>query len=138
MSRRTKVLGGATLALGLVSLVSAQACMGRGMYTRPEVTGGMDCAASTEQLDHRVVLIGDTGQHDAEIYRSVVGDNPDRVELVLLRDVVGTARADEVRELFADVDVPAVVAATSTEFAATCEELGLVPSGWTDRVATGP
>jgi phosphatidate phosphatase APP1 len=86
--------------------------------------------------DLPLVLVGDTGQHDAEIYRGVVGDNPDRVELVLLRDVADARRAADVRELFADTDVPVTVAPTSTAFAATCEELGLVGPGWTDRVAT--
>lgn len=86
--------------------------------------------------DLPVVLIGDTGQHDAEIYHELVTTQPDRVELVLLRHVADDARRREVEARYADVDVPLVVAEDSTTFTARCEELGLVAPGWTDRVET--
>lgn len=85
--------------------------------------------------DLPVVLVGDTGQHDAEIYHQVVTEHPDRVELVLLRHVADDARRQAVEALYADTDVPVVVAHDTTTFAARCEELGLVAPGWTDRVA---
>ncbi len=85
--------------------------------------------------DLPVVLVGDTGQHDAEIYRDVVAQHPDRVEAVLLRQVADEARRAEVEGLYADLDVPLEIAPDSTAFAARCEELGLVAPGWADRVA---
>lgn len=93
MSRRKRLLGGATLALGLVSLVSAQACMGRGMYTRPETGTCTDCAASADQLDHRVVLIGDTGEDlgDTPVLREltrVSSMDPARTTVLFLGDNV--------------------------------------------------
>jgi phosphatidate phosphatase APP1 len=33
------------------------------------------------------ILIGDSGQHDAEIYRQVIKDFPGRVKMVYIRDV---------------------------------------------------
>ena len=54
----------------------------------------------------RFVLIGDTSQHDPEIYRKIVAEFPDRVSAIYIRDVTGNAQrtaavqklADEVRE----------------------------------------
>jgi phosphatidate phosphatase APP1 len=56
--------------------------------------------------EYRFVLIGDTSQHDPEIYRKIVAEFPDRVSAIYIRDVTGNAQrtaavqklADEVRE----------------------------------------
>lgn len=87
--------------------------------------------------DLPLVLVGDTGQHDAEIYRDVAVDHPDRVEAVLLRHVADDRRLQEVASMYADLDVPVEVAHDTTVFATRCEELGLVAPGWTERVAAG-
>ena len=83
------------------------------------------------------MLLGDTGQRDAEIYRDVVADHPDRVDAVLLRQVADDRRLREVEAMYDGLDVPLVVSPHTTAFAARCEELGLVAPGWTERVAAG-
>ena len=35
----------------------------------------------------KFILIGDTSQHDPEIYRQIVGEYPDRVMCIYIRDV---------------------------------------------------
>jgi phosphatidate phosphatase APP1 len=48
----------------------------------------------------RFVLIGDTSQHDPEIYQQIVSEFPDRVLAIYIRDVTGTAeRSSSVKEL---------------------------------------
>lgn len=88
-----------------------------------------------EVHDLPLVLVGDTGQRDAEIYRDVVADHPERVEAVLLRQVADDRRLREVEAMYADLDVPLVVSPHTTAWAAACEDLGLIAPGWTERVA---
>ncbi len=53
--------------------------------------------------DLPVVLIGDSGQHDPEVYRRIVARHGDRVRAVYIRNVSGTsARAEEVRAMAAE------------------------------------
>lgn len=47
----------------------------------------------------RFVLIGDSGQEDAEIYGKVVEETPDRVRAIYIRDVSAERRDAEVRDL---------------------------------------
>ena len=50
------------------------------------------------------VLIGDSGQHDPEIYADVVRENPGRVLAVYIRDVDGSsARAAELKKLTEEI-----------------------------------
>lgn len=50
------------------------------------------------------VLIGDSGQHDPEIYADVVRENPDRVLAVYIRDVsASSTRAAELEKLAAEI-----------------------------------
>lgn len=82
-----------------------------------------------------IVLIGDTGQRDPEIYRAVVEKHPQRVDAVLFRHLASEARAAEVRELFDNVDVPMALAADTLGLAEAAESNRLIPDGWTARVA---
>ncbi len=54
--------------------------------------------ALTWYPDLPVILIGDSGQHDTEIYLEVARVCPDRVDLILIRDVSHAERLDELRE----------------------------------------
>ncbi|HWL39199.1 MAG TPA: phosphatase domain-containing protein [Gemmatimonadaceae bacterium] len=46
------------------------------------------------------MLIGDTSQHDPEIYKDIVSEFPDRIRAIYIRDVTGTAtRQSAVKEL---------------------------------------
>ena len=82
-------------------------------------------------MDHHpelgFVLMGDSGQDDAEVYARVVAERPDRVRAVYLRDVV-EERA-EVRaaiEEIADAGVPAVLGRDTGSLAQSAAESGLV------------
>lgn len=67
-------------------------------------------AAIDEILDthqgHRAILVGDTGQHDPEIYAAVAREQPGRIAAIYLRDVAGARR---------DAEVDAIAAALSAE-----------------------
>ncbi len=39
-----------------------------------------------KQLPHPVVLVGDSGEHDPEVYREIRGEFPDRVKRIYIRD----------------------------------------------------
>lgn len=63
--------------------------------------------------DLRVVLIGDSGQHDPEIYAAIVRDDPARVLAIYVRDVTTPERDEEVHCVVAQVEalgVPMVLA----------------------------
>ncbi|HEX6143470.1 MAG TPA: phosphatase domain-containing protein [Geminicoccaceae bacterium] len=49
------------------------------------------------------VLIGDSGQHDAMIYKEIVHRHPGRIAAVYIRDVTGGAHDGEIRALFEEV-----------------------------------
>lgn len=45
------------------------------------------------------VLIGDSGQHDPEIYASVAMEYPERVKAIYIRDVTSSRRDEEIKEI---------------------------------------
>ncbi len=77
------------------------------------------------------VLIGDSGQHDPEIYRQIVDEHPGRVLAVLIRNVSrGEDRVREIEGLAAAVASAGstlVLAADSVAMAEHASRLGLVP-----------
>lgn len=85
--------------------------------------------------DLPVVLVGDTGQHDPEIYRAVVDAHPGRVEAVLLRHVADDARRAVVERLFDGAATVVAIGDDSPALAAVAERAGLVPAGWSAEVA---
>ena len=84
--------------------------------------------------DLPAVLVGDTGQHDPEIYRSVVEDHGDRIEAVLLRHVAGPERLSGVRAMLEEAQVPHAVSPDSLQLCRAAEDLGLVAPHWSDRL----
>ncbi len=76
------------------------------------------------------VLIGDSGEHDPEIYRDVVHDHPGRVRAIYIRSVdPDPARIDAIDRLIAQVrpiGVPLVLAADSEAAAAHAAAQGLI------------
>ncbi len=78
------------------------------------------------------LLIGDSGQHDPEIYRDAVAEAPGRFVGVLLRDVAqGEARDREVHGLCAEIralGVPARPVPHTGDAAGLCADWGLIPS----------
>jgi len=53
----------------------------------------------TDFPDLRFILIGDSGQHDPQIYAQVVADYPDRIAAIYIRDVRPGERANELSQL---------------------------------------
>lgn len=78
------------------------------------------------------VLVGDSGQKDAEIYGQVAKAHADRIAAIYIRDVTLDARdreVDAVAEELAAFGVPMVRAEHTFEAAAHAAEEGLVPAG---------
>jgi phosphatidate phosphatase APP1 len=77
------------------------------------------------------VLIGDSGQHDAQIYRQIALEHPGRVRAVYLRQVTAESRNREIDAIIADLrrrGVPAVLADDSGSFAKHMQAQGLIAS----------
>ncbi len=78
------------------------------------------------------VLIGDSGQQDPEIYAQVVGENPDRIRAIYIRDVsVGDERDASVRELIRTTEaanVPMLLVEDTVAAAEHAAQLGLIDS----------
>jgi phosphatidate phosphatase APP1 len=89
--------------------------------------------------DLPVVLIGDSGQHDPEVYRGVVDEHPGRVLAVYIRNV--SRHADRIREIeeLARAVLAAgsslVLAADSLVIAEHAATLGLIPQDAIAEVA---
>ena len=74
------------------------------------------------------VLVGDSGQHDPEIYAGVVRDHPGRILAIYIREVrldPGDRRVESITDAWSE-DVPFVVAADSTAVAEHAAWLGLI------------
>jgi phosphatidate phosphatase APP1 len=75
------------------------------------------------------VLVGDSGQQDAEVYRDVVRDFPGRVRAVYIRDVTSRRRDREVHRIAQEVralGVPMILAADTCVAAADAAGAGLL------------
>jgi phosphatidate phosphatase APP1 len=85
------------------------------------------------------VLIGDSGQHDPEVYRQIVEEHPGRVLAVYIRNVSrDPKRIAEIEELataVASAGSSLVLAADSVAMAQHAAGLGLVPAGTVQEVA---
>ncbi|EYD71493.1 hypothetical protein Rumeso_04894 [Rubellimicrobium mesophilum DSM 19309] len=85
------------------------------------------------------VLIGDSGQHDPEVYRQLVNEHPGRVRAVYIRNVSRDRhRIAQIEELAAAVVTAGsslVLAADSVAMAEHAEGVGLVAPGTVGAVA---
>jgi phosphatidate phosphatase APP1 len=80
----------------------------------------------------RFILIGDSGQHDPEIYRQVNEDFPGRVKAIYIRDVTHAKRKAEVEQLAREMQalgVPFVVKSATSDAAIHAEEAGFIRQG---------
>lgn len=89
--------------------------------------------------DLPIVLIGDSGQHDAEIYADLVHDHPGRIQAVYIRDVSREeGRASEIHALAAETEeagCPLVLARHSEDMARHALEAGFLDEGAARAVA---
>lgn len=79
--------------------------------------------------DLPVVLIGDSGQHDPEMYADVVRSWPDRVRLVLIRDVTDDRRNAALADLALELEkvgTPLVLTDRSEQMATAAAAAGLI------------
>ena len=75
------------------------------------------------------VLIGDSGQHDPEIYADAAREHPGRITAVVIRDVSDDLRDEQVRQHAAELramDVPLVFCADSRDAFAMLREEGVL------------
>lgn len=80
--------------------------------------------------DLPLVLFGDSGQEDPEIYQEAVRRHPERFRAVFVRDVAGETRAAAVDHIARDVrmrGVPMHRVDTTAEAARVAAEMGLIP-----------
>jgi phosphatidate phosphatase APP1 len=84
------------------------------------------------------ILIGDSGQHDPEVYAEVVRAYPGRVLAVYIRNVSSsTARWDEIEELARELEregSPLILASDSFAMARHAAERGFISTGDLDEV----
>ncbi|MAQ15819.1 MAG: hypothetical protein CMN30_13615 [Sandaracinus sp.] len=83
------------------------------------------------------VLIGDSGQHDPELYLELVKRNPRRIAAVAVRDVTPDRRDAEVREIGESIEaqgVPFLAAGDTAEMARFFAERGFVAPATVDEV----
>ncbi len=86
-------------------------------------------AILTTYPDLPFVLIGDSGQHDPEIYADAARAHPGRIRAVVIRDVSNDRRADEVRthaSELREMGVPLVFCADSRDAFALLREEGVL------------
>jgi phosphatidate phosphatase APP1 len=79
--------------------------------------------------DMNFILIGDSGQKDAEIYRQVIKDFPGRVLVVYIRDINKEARSEAVKAIIdtlEDCGVPMLLVKNTQEAAIHAAEHGYI------------
>jgi phosphatidate phosphatase APP1 len=102
-----------------------------------KVLSGTHAGHKTIQIEHimRVcsdlpfVLIGDSGQHDPEIYLQVLKDYPDRVMAIYIREVTRQRRRQQVLQLAEEakaLNVPLLLVEDTVEAAEHAVGLGLI------------
>ncbi|MFP4093394.1 MAG: App1 family protein [Cyclobacteriaceae bacterium] len=83
------------------------------------------------------ILIGDSGQHDPEIYQQVTVEFPGRVKAIYIRDVTSPKRKALVRSIADEVSAQGIdfVIKTKTSEAVThAENVGFIPKGSREKV----
>jgi phosphatidate phosphatase APP1 len=83
----------------------------------------------TTYADLPFVLIGDSGQHDPEIYADAVREHPGRVRAVVIRDVTDEVRSAEVRTHYRELEalgVPLVYTDDSRNALGLLRRAGLI------------
>lgn len=87
--------------------------------------------------DLRFLLIGDSGQHDPEIYHQVTRENPERFLAVYIRDVSDERRRGAIRELAAEVDdvgVPMLLVEDTVAAARHAADAGWISTAAVDEI----
>ncbi|MBN2868693.1 MAG: App1 family protein, partial [Flavobacteriaceae bacterium] len=72
------------------------------------------------------VLIGDSGEHDPDIYLELVNTFPNRIKAVYLRSVLHKQKMQRVKGLLADYSIPVMLVDNSKEAIAHAKGLGII------------
>jgi phosphatidate phosphatase APP1 len=75
------------------------------------------------------VLIGDSGQHDPEIYLQVLRDYPNRIKAIYIREVTRERRREQINRLMAEakaLNVPMLLVKDTVEAAQHAAAFGLI------------
>lgn len=84
------------------------------------------------------ILIGDSGQHDPEIYRQVTDEFPGRVKSIYIRDVTPPRRKAAVQQIAREVEnrgIDFVIKSNTSEAVTHAEEAGLILQGSRQEVS---
>ncbi len=110
---------------GPVLLRSMAATLGQRTTEKPHKTHEIENILNTyPQL--RFILIGDSGEHDADIYKKINEAYPDRILAIYLRDVGHRKRMRRIKALFKDYETPVFFIENSGQATAHAKELGLI------------
>lgn len=89
--------------------------------------------------DLPLVLIGDSGQHDPELYLALTRDFPDRIGAIYIRDLqLSRERSEELADMqreLSDIDIPLVAAPTTEALARDARERGWIAPDDLERIA---
>ncbi len=72
------------------------------------------------------VLIGDSSEHDPDIYLELVNSFPNRIKVVYLRSVLHKQKMQRVKKLLADYSIPVMLVDNSKEAIAHAKGLGII------------
>ena len=81
------------------------------------------------------ILIGDSGQHDPEIYAGIAKEFPGRIKAIYIRDVTAGERDTEVAAIARDAGTEMLPVPDTLTAARHAEERGLVAPGTSDAIA---
>jgi phosphatidate phosphatase APP1 len=87
------------------------------------------------------IMVGDSGQHDAQIYARIAEEFPGRVRAIYVRDVdpdtdsIFDTSVDEIIERAAELSVPFLRVAHSADVAKHAATIGLLPATQLDEIS---
>jgi len=87
--------------------------------------------------DLKFILLGDSGQHDPEIYQTVVHEFPGRVLSVYIRDVTNPVRKEAVKKIAMDMagrGVDLVIKDDTVDAASHAESKGYISGGSSEKI----
>ena len=90
--------------------------------------------------DLPAILIGDSGQHDAELYAGVAEEHADRIAAIYIRDIDPDedseydGKVDDIIKRTSQLGVPFLRVATSNDVAQHLAKLGYLPDSMLDEV----
>ncbi|MDX1583864.1 MAG: phosphatase domain-containing protein [Thermoanaerobaculia bacterium] len=90
-----------------------------------------------EIYDYPVVLIGDSGQEDPEIYHEILTEYADRIEAIYFRHVVGAERARQIERMYKRNVAKLCVAPSTIEMARHAVDRGLISENQLELVRQG-